>query len=140
MRLLWHMFVPVEITISAWYMIFFCLEISRSGKHEPFNYAYLGNVLLQEKVVGCLISLVRTQSFEVRNAARDALLRINVCIYTLFFIFTFSRRPIHLSCCLSVSFVSWILLSLYLMFTVICPFYIFACGRFILPLWSSLLD
>lgn len=138
MRLLWHIFVPVEITISAWYMIFFGLEISRSGKHEPFNYAYLSNMLLQEKVVGHLISLVRTESFEVRNAARDALLRINVCIYTLFFIFTFSTKPIHLFCCLSVSFVSWNLLSLYLMFTVIYPFYIFACGRFLLPLLSSL--
>lgn len=97
---------------------FFCLEISRSGKHEPFNYAYLGNMFLQEKVVGRLISLVRTESLEVRNAARDALLRINVCIYTLFFIFTFSQRPIHLFCCLTVSFVSWNLLSLYLMLTV----------------------
>jgi len=37
----------------------------------------------KEKVVGRLISLVRTESLEVRNAARDALLRINVHSSTL---------------------------------------------------------
>ncbi|KAL5671139.1 hypothetical protein ACJX0J_015445, partial [Zea mays] len=37
----------------------------------------------KEKVVGRLISLVRTESFVVRNAARDALLRINVHSSTL---------------------------------------------------------
>lgn len=110
------MFVPVEVTISARYM-FFCLEIIRQGKCETFNYAYSGNMLLQEKVVGRLISLVRTESFVVRNAARDALLRINVCIYTLFFIFTFSRRSLHLFCCLSVFCVPELIM---LVFNVYC--------------------
>ncbi|PUZ48302.1 hypothetical protein GQ55_7G235000 [Panicum hallii var. hallii] len=33
---------------------------------------------LKEKVFGCLISLFRTENIEIRNATRDALLRINV--------------------------------------------------------------
>ena len=39
--------------------------------------------LLQDKVFGLLISLFRAENLEIRNATRDALLRINVCIHIL---------------------------------------------------------
>lgn len=62
-------------------MFFFSSEISGLGKHKHHEYyAYSGNVLLQEKVFGRLISLFRTENVKIRNATRDALLRIHVCI------------------------------------------------------------
>lgn len=70
-------------------------EISRLGKYKHHEYyAYSGNVLLQEKVFGRLISLFRTENVEIRNATRDALLRINVCIDIPFFLFWYKEKYI----------------------------------------------
>uniref|UniRef100_R7W4R5 BP28 C-terminal domain-containing protein n=1 Tax=Aegilops tauschii TaxID=37682 RepID=R7W4R5_AEGTA len=41
----------------------------------------------KDKVFGLLISLFRAENLEIRNATRDALLRINVCIHILYSIY-----------------------------------------------------
>lgn len=48
--------------------------------HLLVDQLIYGIVNLQEKVLASLISMFRTENTEIRNAARDAILRINVSI------------------------------------------------------------